>query len=159
MKLSKEATVACRKALALPLVLFVTGCGGQASIGTEQQPTQDIEIKRSTVAELFRTAYVGTADERKCLWGTAYDTDQHAGENDLVPAGYQPAIPYVTSQLTPQYSVSMYVTPPGANELGIGWGVSYKESAVTFEAHTFNNANDILLTLGCKTTVSVPYNQ
>ena len=158
MKLSKEAALSYKKALALPLVLFVTGSGGEASTGAEQ-PGPDIEIKRSAVAKLFRTAYVGTADDRKCLWGTAYDIDQHIGENYLVPAGYQPAIPRVTSKLTSQYSVSMYVTPPGQVELDIGWCVSYKEGAVTFEAHTFNNAKDILLTLGCKTTVSVPYKQ
>lgn len=152
--MSAELSKSLRNILIVPGAFLLAACSGQA---TEQSTEPKVEIKKAVVEELFRTAYVGTADKRLCLWGKAYDTDLHIGENELVPSGFQPAIPRVSNTLTPDTNTDLFITPRGNDSLFIRLDVDYADGNVTFSTLKDYLTNDRLATLSCKQTVSVPY--
>jgi hypothetical protein len=156
--MSFELSNPLRNALVVPAAVLLTACSGQTTTGAEQQPAP-VEIKKSVVESLFRSAYVGTAEDKGCLWGKAYDTDVHLDEADLVPSGFQPAIPRVTNVVTADTSANMFVTPRGNDNEWIELEVKYSEGKVTFTGGNAvtNNTLDRLATLSCKKTISVPY--
>lgn len=156
--MSFELSSPLRNALVIPAAVLLTACSGQPTTGAEQQPAP-VEIKKSVVESLFRSAYVGTAEDKGCLWGKAYDTDIHLNEADLVPSGFQPAIPRVTNVVTAGNNAYMYVVPRGNDNAWIGLEVKYSEGKVTFTGSNAvsNDTLDRLATLSCKKTLSVAY--
>lgn len=146
-----------RATLLVPAVVLLGGCTMPAN--PNQPTTPQISVSKKTVDELFRTAFVGTAQTHGCLWGKAYDTDPHTTEPEQVPNGYQPAISMVTNAVTPNNSAELVLTPRGNDNMSLTLDVTLSNGSLVFSSsESSDRVSDILATAGCKqiTTVHLP---